>query len=365
MTKRTLTRWHRRTVSLLCILLSGISVALEDGSNEPLIDDHVVILLYHHVAEGTPASTSVAPGSFAAHLRHLREENYAVLPLDEVLWRLSKGKPFPKNSVAITFDDAYVSVFDEAWPLLREYDFPFTVFVSTDYIDRNYSAYMSWKQLRVLADSGAQIANHGRAHRSALALLRNGSTDDKLQDFLLDARAAEERIREEVGVAPRVFAWPYGEFNDDVEQGLADLGWYGLGQQSGAAGPYSSLMAVPRFPVSTAHAGLAAFAERVNSEPLPVRLRNPPPRLRADNAPPSLQLFMDDPRYDIAQLNCFNSSGEPLPVRRLGEHSVEVRADQPLPAGRSKYTCTAPHVAKKGVYGWYSHLWVQGAEGGY
>ncbi|MEQ8205499.1 MAG: polysaccharide deacetylase family protein [Woeseia sp.] len=348
---------------LFLVLLLCTSIALPQSDEEGLVDDHVVILLYHHVATGTPASTSVTPGMFAAHLRFLRDENYTVLSLDEVLWRLTKGKRFPTNSVAITFDDAYVSVIEEAWPLLREHDYPFTVFVSTDYIDRDYSAYMDWTQLRTLADSGAQIANHGVVHGSALALPRGGSADDRLERFLLDAKQAEERIRAEVGVAPRVYAWPYGEFNDEVEQGLADLGWYGLGQQSGAAGQYSSLTAVPRFPMSTAHAGMTAFAERVNSEPLPVKLRNPPPRLRENDAPPSLQLFMDDPRFNIEQLSCFNNGGERLSVQRLGQHSVEVRSAAPLPAGRSKYTCTAPHSSKKGVYGWYSHLWIRGAEG--
>lgn len=349
-----------------CLFLSLVlctGIALPQSEDQGLVDDHVVILLYHHVATATPASTSVTPELFAAHLRFLRDEGYTVLPLDDVLWRLTKGKPFPNNSVAITFDDAYVSVFEEAWPMLRKYDYPFTVFVSTDYIDRDYSAYMDWKQLRTLADSGAQIANHGVVHRSALAIPRGGSADDRREYFLLDAKRAEERIRAEVGVAPRVYAWPYGEFNDELEQGLADLGWYGLGQQSGAAGQLSSLTAVPRFPMSMAHAGMAAFAERINSEPLPVKVRNPPPRLRESSAPPSLQLFLDDPRFSIEQLSCFNNSGERLSMQRLGQHSVEVRAAAPLPPGRSKYTCTAPHVSKKGVYGWYSHLWIRGAEG--
>lgn len=357
-----LTMRHLLLALLFCATLA--QAQSDDESDAKLVDDHAVILLYHYVAADTPASTSVSPEVFADHLRYLADEGYTVLPLEEVLWRLSKGKRFPANSVAITFDDAYASVHTTAWPMLRKRGLPFTVFVSTDYIDRDFNAYMSWDQLRELADDGALIANHSVAHESALVRRRNEPKAVWLERFLRDAKRAEERIREEVGIAPRVYAWPYGEFNDDVEQLIAEQGWYGLGQQSGAVGYDSSLTALPRFPMAAGYARIDTFAERVNSEPLPVRLRNPPPRLRTDNTPPALVLFMDDPRFDVERINCFDNKGERLVMKRLGTHSVEVRATSPLPAGRSKYTCTAPRNGKDGVYGWYSHLWIRGAEGG-
>jgi hypothetical protein len=246
---------------------------------------------------------------------------------------------------------------------LKKYNWPFTVFVSTDYVDRGFDAYMNWNQLRVLANSGVLIGNHSVTHASALAQRENQSRAQWLELFEQDALQAQERIRKEVGVAPRVYAWPYGEFNDDVEQVIADRGWYGVGQQSGAVGHDSSLTALPRFPIAAAYASPDAFAERIDSEPLPVKLRNPPARLRTDDAPPALVMFVDDPRFDIARLSCFGNLGEKLLMTRIGEHGVEVRASGPVPAGRSKYTCTAPRNEKVGVFGWYSHLWIRGAEG--
>jgi peptidoglycan/xylan/chitin deacetylase (PgdA/CDA1 family) len=349
-------------MTLLAVMPLRPGLAI-DGGGEQIVDDHAVILVYHHVATDTPASTSVSPQTFTAQLEYLNDNGYAVLSLDDVLRRLSTNERFPKNSVAITFDDAYVSVYDTAWPLLKKYNWPFAVFVSTDYVDRGFSAYMNWNQLRALANSGVLIGNHSVTHTSALAQRENQSREQWLELFKQDALRAHERIREEVGVAPSVYAWPYGEFDNDVEQVIADLGWYGVGQQSGAVGYDSSLTALPRFPIAAAYARPDAFAERIDSEPLPVKLRDPPARLRNDDTSPALVMFLDDPRFNIAQLNCFNNLGEKLLMKRLGEHGVEIRASGPIPSGRSKYTCTAPHNEKDGVFGWYSHLWIRGAEG--
>lgn len=347
------------------VLLLAVAPALaQNDLSFPEIDagdDHVVILAYHHVADDTPASTTVNPGLFEQQMDFLQERGYSVLSLDEVLWRLGKGKPFPPNSVALTFDDAYVSVYDNAWPVLRKRGWPFTVFVSTDYIDREFGNYMSWEQLRELSGAGVLVGNHSVAHTSALARESFESKADWLAWLEQDMRTAAERIRAETGVAPRVLAWPYGEYNDTVEQVVADLGWYAVGQQSGAAGHDASLTAVPRFPVSPGFAKIDVFEERLNTEPLPLRIRNAPDRLRESTEAPTVVFYLNDERFDNDRVNCFSNTGEKLTVQHRGSHSFAVTANDPLPQGRSKYTCTAPHKNKKGVFGWYSHLWVVGA----
>lgn len=353
-----------RWLPLVALLAAhGLAVAQEHERYPDITegDDHVVILAYHHVALDTPASTSINPGLFTEQMDLLEEKDYKVLSLEEVLWRLGKGKPFPGNSVALTFDDAYVSVYENAWPILQKRGWPFTVFVSTDYIDRRFGNYMNWDQLRELSAAGVLIANHSVAHASALVRRESEASQDWLDVLQKDAVSAAERIRAETGVAPRVYAWPYGEYNDAAEQVIADLGWYAVGQQSGPAGFNSSLTAIPRFPVSPGFARLDVFEERLNTEPLPLRIRTAPDRLLKSSEPPTVVFYMNDKRFDIDRVNCFSNSGEKLNLQQRGDHSFAVTSADPLPAGRSKYTCTAPHNSKPGVFGWYSHLWVVGA----
>src|SRR3546814_10885194 len=70
------------------------------------------------------------------------------MALPEIVARLAAGAPLPERTVAITIDDAALSVYREAWPRLKAAKLPFTLFVSTEPLDRGFTGSMSWAQLR-------------------------------------------------------------------------------------------------------------------------------------------------------------------------------------------------------------------------
>ncbi|HZW59158.1 MAG TPA: polysaccharide deacetylase family protein [Woeseiaceae bacterium] len=340
-------------LAILLLPLAGVPAA------PACADDHAVIFIYHHVAEDTPSSTSITPARFAAQLDYLEANDYRVMPLDEVAGRLAAREPLPENTVAITFDDAYRSVYTTARPMLEIRNWPYTVFVSTAYIDEGYDGYMSWPQLREIAQQGAIIGNHGVRHASALAHGANEPREAWLERVRIDAVSAQDRISAATSTVPTLYAWPYGEYNADVERVIADLGWFAFGQQSGAAGFDSAMTAIPRYPQATGFDDMDSFILRARSEPLPIEITAAPERLLATGDPaPILTFRLDDRDYGIGGVNCFNSRGERLEMSRPGAATLRAQSATPLPRGRSKYTCTAPHRNKDGVFGWYSHLWV-------
>ncbi len=109
------------------------------------------ILAYHRVAElrDTPAvdsrSVSATPGGFARQMEHL-VRFYRVVSMPEVLEAVEKGTPLPKRAVLITFDDAYADFAEIAWPLLKQFRLPATMFVPTAYSDQPESAFW-WDRL--------------------------------------------------------------------------------------------------------------------------------------------------------------------------------------------------------------------------
>src|SRR6056297_2355727 len=113
--------------------LTGCLLACATGASAA---DHGVILMYHHVAGDTPASTSVTPTQFRRHLDFIEDNDFDVVPLQALLDAVYSGDSVPLNAVAITFDDAYVSVHSEALPELTSRGMPFTVFVATQAVDR-------------------------------------------------------------------------------------------------------------------------------------------------------------------------------------------------------------------------------------
>jgi peptidoglycan/xylan/chitin deacetylase (PgdA/CDA1 family) len=120
-------RWRRRRLLILCY--HGLS----------LEDEHVWNPVLY-----------VEPATFRERMKTLRDSGYNVLPLGEGLRRLSEGT-LPPRSVAITFDDGNYNFYALAWPILREFGFPATVYLSTYYCRRQMPvfdvaiAYLTWK----------------------------------------------------------------------------------------------------------------------------------------------------------------------------------------------------------------------------
>ena len=85
-----------------------------------------IILQYHHVSETTPKSTSISPAQFEVHLKYLKEHNFTVIPLSELINSLIKHQPLPDKTVVITFDDAYQDNMTFAKPLLDKFNYPYT-----------------------------------------------------------------------------------------------------------------------------------------------------------------------------------------------------------------------------------------------
>ena len=127
--------------ALLITLLLLTSIA-----RESLAAENGVIILYHHVATNTPSSTSISPDDFRAHLEYLRDNQFNVIRLDSLIENLKNNRQLPDRAVSITFDDGYLSIYEEAFPLLQSFDFPFALFVSSDPLNRNQVNYMSWEQ---------------------------------------------------------------------------------------------------------------------------------------------------------------------------------------------------------------------------
>ncbi len=93
------------------------------------------ILMYHHVTERDEIFLPhVTARVFGEQMEYLKRE-YRVQGLDELVEMVGRGEEIPARSVAITFDDGYEDLYRNVFPVLKKYDLPATVFVSTGFID--------------------------------------------------------------------------------------------------------------------------------------------------------------------------------------------------------------------------------------
>lgn len=313
---------------------------------------HAVVLQYHHIDVSTPAITSTAKDDFLQHLNYLVDEGFTVLSLEKVM---EQFQTIPNASVAITFDDAYDSVYDTAFPLLRERRMPFSVFVATDLVGR--PGYLSWPQLIDLQSNGALILNHTRSHRH---LLRRRPGEDEaawLTRVEGEIVAAQKIIDDRIGKSPRYLAYPYGEFDHSIQKLVTELGFIAFGQHSGAIGYLSDKSALPRYPLSGAYADFDSFKTKVSSLPFPAAIPILEPVLPAHVVRPTLFLALHEPGLRTAELACYASGQGRITIVETILGNFEATAVKDLPIGRSRYNCTMPTT--DGRYFWYSQLWIR------
>ena len=337
----------------LLLILPKHLLATEQASS-------AVILAYHHVADDTPAITSVSPSMFAKQLDYLAEQQFSVWPLIKLVTAITEQQPIPDKVVAITFDDAYESVYSTAYPMLQERGYPFTIFVTTDSVDKQYNQQLSWPQLKTMSENGATIANHTVNHPHMLRHLADESEQQWHRRMQREIIEAQDRIKQKIGSDYKLFAYPYGEHNEALKKIVKDLGYIGFGQQSGAAGPLLDQQLLPRFPVSGNYTDLKDFSLKVNTKALPARevaaSDNP---ITAEQAQPFVKLAFT---ANIPQklFTCYGPGGL-LPISWQG-NTATINAAKDIPAGRSRYNCTLP--AGEGRYYWYSKPWVRLKENG-
>lgn len=322
-----------------------------------LAADSAVILLYHHVAEDTPPSTSISPADFRAHLSYLRDNHFNVISLDFMIDQLTSGKPLPEKPVAISFDDGYSSIYTEAFPLLQSYNYPFTVFLSTEPIDNQQANYMSWEQVREMASAGAVIANHMVDHPYMLEKLDGEDSTQWISRLRSDLLHAEQRIEEETGQSHRYLAYPYGEYNGEIKPMLAELNFIGLAQNSGALGINSDFLALPRFPLAGIYANLDTAKVKFSALPFNVRILQPDSPVTSSRNP-SVLLKFEPGNYNYSQINCF-ANNKTLPMTWLDRDAgvVELKPPYSYNGRRWRYICTAPDLDSNRYY-WYSVQWI-------
>ena len=349
---------------LLILVLLGSPAA---GVSETCTPPHAVILVYHHVSDNTPSSTSVSPALFERHLDYLDDNGFRIMALPQVVAKLRAGEDLPDSVVVFTFDDGYESVYSEAFPRLKKRGWPFTVFVCPESINNSQGPVVTWDQLREMSLEGATVGNHGLNHEFMNRRRADENLDIQVSRLELELIFSRKQIGDQYLPVMDLLAYPYGEYSPEVQRLVRKLGWVAFGQQSGAAGANCDFTCLPRFPMVGDFASLDNFGTKVSSLPLPtstvVRMD---PNLEVEEAKkeaPTLSLMLETDCLGDGEVVAFSGAQGEIPCiwldRKLG--FLQIKAPNPLPPGRSRYNVTAPVTGTNRWY-WFSQMWIVGQE---
>ncbi len=179
-----------------------------------------LFILTFHALDDQSSAISFSPELFERSMAGLNEKGYRTVRLLEVGNCLLSRKAFPGRSFAITFDDGYESVYQEAFPVLQRYHLSATIFLAVGG-GRNTGAgvrlpslegraMLRWQEIREMHRFGVEFGAHTCTHPNLT----------KLSPMQIDSEMADSKkiIEDGLGSPVRSFAYPYGRYNPRVRE---------------------------------------------------------------------------------------------------------------------------------------------------
>ncbi len=256
--------------------------------------------MYHRFNEDKYPSTNIQLNIFKEQLKIIEEMGMEFIHPSKFEKNLSQNKK--KRKILLTIDDGLLSFYKNAWPILREKNIPFILFVNT----REVGAfnYMNWDQIKELYNSdNVEIGNHSHSHE----YLVEESPDVIKNDILKSIQIFKEKL----GKNSDFFSYPFGEYSIEFQKIIKELGFkYAFGQHSGVIDETKNLWGLPRFPINEKYGELKRFRTLMKTLPLKFKKVNPDDRyLLQSNNPPVVEIYFDESVSNLKQINCFSNEG--------------------------------------------------------
>ena len=201
----------------------------EPVAMEPIINKEarVSILGYHDFTEGRSSNDMVLNiDDFRRQMEAIKAAELPVISMREFLdWKQEKAD-IPEKCVMITIDDGWKATHTLAMKVLREFEYPFTVFLYKNYIGVGGRS-MTHDEIREIAANGGTLSSHSISHQNMSR--RGGRSEEAYTAWLKEELEESYRFLEETfgdtGAVVKTFAFPYGIYNDQVLQLAQGFGY--------------------------------------------------------------------------------------------------------------------------------------------
>jgi peptidoglycan/xylan/chitin deacetylase (PgdA/CDA1 family) len=207
---------------------------------QPTVDQNAqtVIYGYHRFVDKVRRpDTEITPQMFEEQMKELKDKNIPVIGMQDFLaWKRGE-KDIPPKSAIITMDDGWLTQYTVAWPILKKYEYPFTMFVYTEGVRPGGhfagGGMMTWDQLAEMRDAGVDIQAHSATHQDLRkpydAIAKKKLSPEEHTEWLRNETAGVKKMLEDrLGIRVNAFAVPYGKHDETVRKAVMDAGYEGM-----------------------------------------------------------------------------------------------------------------------------------------
>lgn len=191
----------------------------------------ILILMYHMISDARHSYEEdivVSPDKFKKQMWYLKYKGYTPVSLDDLYGCfVNETRCLPEKPVIITFDDGYMNNYENAFPILRQFDFPATVFIVAGLVGnvnqrmktKGYPErpLVNWNEIEVMKKNGITIGSHTMSH-PRLSLLESKDARREIED-------SKKLLEDSLGVPINHFAYPYGDMNESIVSMVREAGY--------------------------------------------------------------------------------------------------------------------------------------------
>ena len=179
---------------------------------------HGIVLMFHHVTDENVAineSCKCKIGEFRQFLQSYKEQGYEFVSIEQAQIKIRNSES--SRFIVVTFDDIPDNVFTHAYPILKEMNIPFAIFISVGFIDKD--CFITKQHLQELIT--APLCTIG-AHTMTHPMLRDTI------NFKWEIEQSKKELESIIGKPVKYFAYPFGQYSSvskRVRKAVADSGY--------------------------------------------------------------------------------------------------------------------------------------------
>ncbi len=305
-------------------------------------DGGVLSIMYHRFNEFKYPSTNISMDVFKKHVELIFDANLSFYHPKK--FEDEFNLPKKEKKILLTFDDAFQSFYDNAWPYLKKNQIPFVLFVSTEPVGNN--GYMDWDQIKEIESSEfGVIGHHSHSHDYLI--------DKSEEIFLNDIKTSNLIFKEKLGYVPTLFSYPFGEYSKFMRDYISQNFKIAFGQHSGIIDVNKNRYELPRFPINEKYGKINRFKSIINYYPLEYKNLEPEEKkLSKENNPPKFKVEFFENQKNIENINCYSNEGDKWMKSniKLVDRELTIEFREPFLPRRGRINCS---VNDNGKWRWF------------
>ena len=263
-------------------------------------DYGILSIMYHRFDENKYPSTNIRIPDFKTHLELIENSGFKFISHNDFESYIEKDNL--EKKILLTIDDGFSSFYENAWPILKQKEIPFIIFINTETVGSR--GYMSWSEIKEISKFNfVHVGNHSHSHGYLV-----DKSDDEIEK---DIKTSIKIFKKELNNQTKFFAYPFGEYKESYKEIVKKLGFkYAFGQHSGVIDKTKNKYELPRFPINEKYGDLERFKFLLSLYPLEYQSISIEDMLILENNnPPKFHIKFFKEQINLKNINCFSNEG--------------------------------------------------------